>query len=221
MQLTHEEAHRLIQFNLDDALDLQGKTMLSAHLKDCIECRIYAEEIREVGSILVPVMKRHWNLQPIPFSISALNVKRNPKIQTSTMLATRTAVIGVVVLMFIFSVWQFAISGRGSSAPLPVRVLPVPTPSTQSTSTKIMFQNCDGIRYTVQENDTIESIAYQFLTSKEDLMAANNIRTETVSTGMELIVPICNFTPTGTIHPTLLATTYTPPMRPTTFTPDG
>jgi hypothetical protein len=223
MQITHEEAHKLIQFNLDGALNSQEKITLSTHLQDCIECRAYAKDMKEVESILLPVMRSQWSLQPIPIPIpiTTICVKRDSKIQVSVILATRTAAVGVVLVAFIFSVWQFAVSSGGKSNPLPINVPPVPTPSTQSTSTKITFQNCDGMLYTVQENDTLESIAYQFSTSREDLMAANHMKMETVSTGMKLIVPICSFTPTGTIHPATLTITYTPSISPATFTPDG
>jgi hypothetical protein len=222
MQITHAEARRLIQFNADDALDKREKITLSTHLKDCNECRAYAEEIKEVESILLPAMRRQWNLQPIPLFMDTIHVKRNTKTQTSIILATRTAVMGVVFLAFIFSVWQFTLSGRQNPTPLPVSIPPVPTPSTQSTSTKAMLQNCEGMMYVVQENDTLESIAYQFATSKEDILAANNMKAETVRMAMEIIIPVCNFTPTGTLNPTTsLATTYTPSVSPTTFTPDG
>jgi LysM repeat protein len=84
-----------------------------------------------------------------------------------------------------------------------------------------MRPNCAEMLYIVQENDTLEGIAYQFATSREELMAANHMETAMVKTDMELIVPVCNLTPTGTIHPTLLITTYTPSTRPATSTPDG
>jgi len=229
MQITHDEARKLIQFNADEALNLQKKAALYAHLKDCIECRVYAEDIKEVESILLPVMKRRWNLQPVPLSIDALTSERYSKIQTSILLATRTAIISVVFVAFIFSVWQFTRSGTQTSSQFPVGVLPVPTPSTQSTSaavlwtsTKVTQQNCEEIPYTVQENDTLESIAYQFAISKEEIMVINNMKTETVIRAMELIIPKCNSTPTGTAEgPATLTTTYTPSIDLTTFTPDG
>ncbi|HET9910563.1 MAG TPA: LysM peptidoglycan-binding domain-containing protein [Anaerolineales bacterium] len=221
MQITHEEARKLIQFDADDALNSQEKVNLYAHIEGCIECRAYANDIKEVESILLPVMRRQWNIRPIPLSMGTVYAKRNDTIRMSMILATRTIAIGTVLLAFIFSVWQFTVSGAGESSPVPMSVPPIPTPSTQSTSTKITVQDCTGVLYTIQENDTLESIAYQFSTSREDLMAANHLNTETVSIGMELIVPICNLTPTGTIRPATLTTTYTPSISPTTFTPDG
>lgn len=222
MQITHEEARELIQFNADEALDLQKKAVLYAHLKDCIECRAYVEDIKEVESILLPVMKRQWNLQPVPLSIDALTSKRDSKIRTSILLATRTAIVGVIFAAFIFSIWQFTLSSRQTPGQFPVDVLPVPTPSMQSTGTKSMLQNCEEILYIVQKKDTLESIADHFSTSKEEIMAINNMETETVVRTMELIIPKCDSTPTGTAEgPATLTTTYTPSIDLTTFTPDG
>src|SRR3970040_1561526 len=111
MQITHAEAHKLIQFNADRSLTMQEKITLSIHLKDCLECRTYAAEIKEVESILLSAMRRQWNLQSIPLLIDAISAKRNSRIQTNMILATRTAAIGVVFLAFIFSAWQFTLSG--------------------------------------------------------------------------------------------------------------
>jgi hypothetical protein len=221
MQITHEEARRLIQFNADEVLNMQERITLSTHLKDCIECRAYADEIKEVESILLPVMQRQWNLQPLPLSIDAIRAKRSSRTPTSIILTTRTAAIGVVFLAFIFSVWQFALSSGPKLNPAPIGVPPIPTPSTQSTSTKVTFQACEDRLYTVQEIDTLDSIAYKFSTSKEEIMAANSMKSEAVRATTELVIPICNFTPTGTINPAIVATTYTPSKRATTTTPDG
>ena len=221
MQITHAEARKLIQFDIDEALNSQEKTTLYTHLKDCIECRAYAEDIREVEGILPPLMKRHWNLQPAPLSIHAITTKRDSKLQASIILATRTAMIGIVFIAFILSVWQFTLSGSQTPSQLPASVLPVPTPATQSTSTRIMPQNCEQVLYAVQENDTLERIAYLFSISKEEIMSINNMKAETVNTAMELVIPICSFTPTGTVNPTSLTTTYTPSTSPIPSTPGG
>jgi LysM repeat protein len=221
MQMTHEEARKLIQLNADETLNAQGKLVLSTHLKDCLECRAYAEEIKEVESVLVPLMKRQWNLQSIPHPVAAIRVKRSLKTRTDILLTTRTAAVGVILLTFVFSAWQFALSGRQGSSSPPVGILPVPTPSTQSTSTTSTSQSCEEMLYIVREGDTLESIAQQFAVSKEEIIAINRMKTETPHAGMELMLPVCNFTPTGTIHPTTLSTRYTPSTRPITSTPGG
>jgi len=221
MQITHEEAHRLIQFSLDKVLKPQEKNILQAHLKDCLECRVFAEEIKKVESLLLPIMKRQWNLQPAPLSIISIVENKNSKLQTRILLATRTAIIGIVFAAFVFSAWQFTRSDRQTSNPMPVSVLPIPTPAGQSTSTKISFPNCKEMVYQVQENDTLESIASQFSVSKDKIRSINNLNTESIQAKMELLIPICTSTPTGTLHPSTLTTTFTPLIGPTTSTPGG
>jgi LysM repeat protein len=210
MQITHEEAHRLIQFSMDQALKPQEKNILQTHLDDCMECRSFAKEINELEALLFPVMQKHWNLQPAPLSVEAITGKRNTPLQPSLILVTRTAMISIVFAAFVFSAWQFTVSNGRSATPMPVGVLPIPTPSGQSTSTKISFPNCEEVIYQVQENDTLESIAAQFSVSKDKIVAINNLSSETLNTKMELLIPICNSTPTGTVHPSTLTTTFTP-----------
>lgn len=219
--MTHDEARKLIQLNADEALSEQEMSRLSAHLGECLECRTYAEEIKEVESILAPLMKRQWSLQSIPYPVVSFPIRKNIKTWMSALLATRRAAIGVVLLAFVFSAWQFALSERQGTTVLPVGVLPVPTPSTQSTNTLSTSQSCEETRYVVREGDTLEGIAHQFAVSKEKMMALNHMETKTVHAGMELILPLCSFTPTSTIHPTTLSTSYTPSTRPITSTPDG
>lgn len=221
MQITHEEARKLIQFGLDQMLKPQEKNMLQIHLEDCIECRTFFGDLKEVDNLLLPTMLRQWNLQPTPLSIGALINKRQSRLQSNIILTTRMAIISIIFAAFIFSAWQFTQSGKQTSNPLPVGVLPVPTPSSQSTSTEISFQNCGAMSYQVQENDTLESIAAQFSVSREMLAAINNLHTETLTTKMKLLIPICNSTPTGTVHPSTLTTTFTPLFDPTTSTPSG
>ena len=221
MQITHEEARTLIQFSLDQMLKPQEKNTLQIHLEACVECRTFFDDIKEVENHLLPAMLRHWDLQPSPLSIDAITNKRKSQLQSSIILATRTAIVSIVFAAFVFSAWQFTQSGKQTSNPLPVGIPAVPTPSSQSTSTKISFQNCEEMSYQVQENDTLESIAAQFSVSKDKLMAINNLSTDTLSPKMELLVPICNSTPTGTVHPSTLTTTFTPLLDPTTSTPGG
>jgi len=222
MPITHEEARKLIQFQADEALKSQEKFVLSAHLKECSECRFYEEDIKQVENILLPVMKRHWDRKPVPLSTRTLTEKTRSQIQPGIIVATRSAAIAVVFMAFIFSVWQFTLSGNKTANPAPIVVLPVPTPSVQSTSTKITFQNCEQMPYNIQENDTLASIAHQFGVSKEEIMALNNMQTEIIYTSMELMIPICNSTPTSTAEgPTALTTTYTPVLDLITSTPGG
>jgi LysM repeat protein len=221
MQITHAEAHKLIQFSMDEALKPQEKNILQTHLNDCMECQAFVEQLKAMENLLVPAMTRHWAVQPAPLLIETLTDKKTPRRQASIILATRTAIISIVFAAFVFSTWQFTHSSSQPSSPLSVSVLPIPTPSRQSTSTKISFQNCEQTIYQVQENDTLESIALKFSVAKDKIMAANNLNAETVSPKMELLIPICTSTPTGTVHPSTLTITFTPLTGPTTSTPGG
>ncbi len=221
MQITHQEARKLIQFRLDQMLKPQEENTLQSHLEHCLECRTFFNDIKEVENLLLPVMRQQWDRQPTPLSLAAVINKSKSPLQASIILATRTAMISVIFAAFVFSAWQFTVSNHRSSTPMPASVLPIPTPSGQSTSTRISFQNCEETSYQVRENDTLESVAIQFSISKNELMAVNHLRSEALSPKMELLIPICSSTPTGTIHPSTLTTTFTPVLGPTTLTPDG
>jgi FOG: LysM repeat len=223
MPITHAEAHNLIQYNLDKVLKPQEKHILQIHLNDCVECRAFAEEMKGLENLLLPVMSKHWAVQPIPLRMEIITHKsqRNLQLHTSMILATRTAIISIVFAAFVFSTWQFTHSGKQSTNPVPVSVLPIPTPSGQSTSTKISSQDCKETKYQVQENDTLDSIASQFSVAKNKIVAINDLSTESIHAKMELLIPICTSTPTGTLHPSTLTITFTPLIGPTTSTPGG
>jgi LysM repeat protein len=221
MQITHKEARKFIQFDSDEALGAQERAILSAHLQNCTECRAYAEDIKEVEGILLPLMKRHWDIRPVPLPIGALISSGRSKLRQRILLTTRIAVSGMVFAAFALAVWQLSLPGQRPGTPAPINVLPVPTPSMQSTSTRIILQDCDQILYKVREGDTLQHIAFQSSVPKEEIMRANSLDTEAINTGMELVIPLCNFTPTVIAKPTTLTTTYTPVTESHSSTPDG
>lgn len=216
MFITHEEARKLIQFEADESLRLNLKNMLLSHLEDCAECRTYADSLRRMESVLKPMMKRQWTQPHLPLPVGALLSNGTPRKPSSMVLATRISVVGMIAIAFLFSVWQFTVSIGPTPGPVSASAPPIPTPSTQLTGTGTTSQTCTQTRYIVQENDTLESIAFRFAVSKEDLMADNQIDNETVLIGTELIILACNSTPTGTVHPT-----FTPLLSPTITTPGG
>src|SRR5215207_5649432 len=194
MQITHEQARKLIQFSLDGLLPSPDKAMLSAHLHDCSDCQAYANEIKEVENLLFSTMKRQWSLRPVPLSITALIGKKR-KIQSSTFLAIRSAAIIFFFFALFFSIWQFASSGPAIPGTVPLVVPSVPTPSAQtaqSTSTKLTAETCEMIMYSVQENDTLASIANRFLVAEDEIMEINHLKTDSVSISMELLITVCN-----------------------------
>ena len=217
MFITHERAHQLIQWNMEHMLNDQETAMLSAHLRGCNECNAYAREMNEVARLLAALMKERWSARPAPLSIPPL-VGSQGTIRTSTFLTMRNAAFSLVVMALCFSAWQFMLSGSASSPQVP----PIPTPSTQrapSTSTKITFEHCEMIQYRVLESDSLASIAAQFSVSEGEIMEINHLENEALVPSMELLIPVCNFTPTGTFHAATFTTTYTPRLIATTSTP--
>jgi hypothetical protein len=222
MSITHEQAHRLIQLNMEHMLDSRESARLSAHLRECRECDTYARQIKEVTNLLPTMMKRQWSAQPVPLSLAVL-MRRRQSNRASTLLTMRTAALGLVFMALFFSTWQSVLPGPPSSSHPPLQAPPpVPTPSTQhaqSTSTNITLQDCEMILYPVGELDSLASIAAQFSVSKDTIMGLNHLQSEVIHSSMELLIPICNFTPTGTLHASTFTTTYTPLIIATTFTP--
>ncbi len=222
MPITHAEAHRLLHFASDEPLKAFQKQILVSHLESCTQCQEYAKSIQKMESILHPLLQRQWNQHPVPFSVEQLLSRGNPKISDRTLLATRIAAVSVMFMVFMFSAWQFMVAKPGGSGPVLASVPPIPIPSTSTTqfiSTQTQTRSCEELGYVVQQNDTLEYIAIRFLTSKEEILTANNMKTEVVVAGMKLIIPVCNFTPTGTVN--TLTTTFTPVLRPITSTPGG
>ena len=222
MQIAHDEARRLIQFNVDKVLTSDKEASLSAHLEDCVECRAYAREIEEVDVILGPLLKRQWNAPPLPLPISGLLRNKALKPWTQPYLVMRIAFLGIVLLGFVFSAWQFAFSGTRIPQPVSPGILPVPTPSIQLTSTESRWRNCNTVSHTVRDDETLESIAHRFSASVEDIVAFNHLTGPRLTTGMEIGVPLCQLTPTGTAAElSTLTMTFAPRVNPTTSTPDG
>jgi predicted anti-sigma-YlaC factor YlaD len=219
MQISHASAQRWIQLDADQALSQQDKLNLQEHLKSCADCRHYANRLKEMEGILLPVMRRNWNLSPAPLSIDSLRAGKSKIQNRSYILATRTAIIGLVCMAFLFSIWQLTISSAGTPGLLTAAVPPIPTPSTQFTLTSKAQKNCGEQSYIVKENDTLEGIAVLFASSKDEIRAANQMLAATLRPGTTLWIPVCTLTPTSTLN--ALRTTYTPSIGPTTLTPGG
>jgi LysM repeat protein len=124
-------------------------------------------------------------------------------------------------VVFLFSAWRFALSKPGMMESIPASVPPVPMPSTptQFVSTREQATTCEQVDYVVQANDTLGSIAYRFSASKKEIMIANNMKSETVISGMKVIIPACDLTPTGTVNASTI--TFTPILHTITSTPGG
>ena len=216
MQITHEEAHRLIQSKIDNRLNIATEEMLRTHLIVCAECQRYFDTLKETESALRQTFRKQWNVQPLPLQIDAIYTKVNSNNSTNILLTTRTALIGIAFVMFAFITWQ-SVSGNNSMRPAPGTVPMIPTPSTPYTATITLQSDCKEIRYIVQQGDTLESIAGHFSVSTETIIVANMLTNESVAQGKELIIPSCESTPTGTTRPPTL--TITPIIQTISTTP--
>ena len=86
-----------------------------------------------------------------------------------------------------------------------------PTPSAQLTLAGSTPKNCEAIAYIVQADDTLERIAVKYGITKEGILEYNNLTSETLFAGVELIIPLCKSTPSHT------ATTTITPLNGTIF----
>ena len=72
---------------------------------------------------------------------------------------------------------------------------PTPTPAPAATSTlesaDATLAACEKVNYTVQETDTLSSIALNYGVPQDAIKAYNGLSTDTVFLGMNLVVPLC------------------------------
>ena len=141
MQITHEEARQLIHFDVDHTLPITKKELLNSHLKDCVECNHYKQEIEVVGDTLQTTMQKHWNGHHRHLDVQPIKAKINPSWQIGNFLTTRSALIGLVVLLFMFVSWQFVTSNNATTMSI-VSLSPIPTPSLLFTGTNNSFSSC-------------------------------------------------------------------------------
>jgi len=214
MQITHDEARWLMEYDSDHALNLEKQRALTTHLQECEACRLHAVEMNNVENILRDVMQKHWNQHPLPLSMDSINIRTKG---TNSLLAWRVSLASIAMVTFFFLIGGFKMTAFNSSDPTPLGNLSVPTPSVQLTTASAVSTQCDSVIYVVQEFDTLDDIADQFFVSKEEIIAFNNMHSAQITGSMELFIPQCNITPTSIVRtPT---TTFTPNIQLTMFTP--
>jgi hypothetical protein len=221
MQITHEEAHRLIQFDADGELKPQQRNLLASHFQECATCQQYADSIVTMESILRPMLQRNWDQEHRPLPLTTLMAKEKSRGSDRLLMATRIAAMAVAFLAFFASAWNLTLSSRRTPTPFlqSVPVIPTPFTSTMTAGTQTGFENCTVTSYTVQENDTLASIADRFAIPAEHIRQMNPIRSETLTSGQLLSIPLCNLTPA---NPTAShTTTFTPVLYSSTTTPGG
>ena len=222
MQITHEQAQRLIQLELDHGLNVQNSTLLVSHLRLCPGCQAYRNEMNELQDLLSPLLKRKWATQPVPLSIPSL-LESNRKISIGHLLTIRSTAVSLMILAMFFTVWQFMFSSPMNARPVPLAP-PIPTPASQTAravSLTVTSQNCEMIFYSVQRGDTIVGIAEKFSTTEEEIRRANHLAQSSLDSGMQLLIPVCSPTPTGTFQAAAFTSTITPFLQPRLSTPGG
>lgn len=217
MSISHEEAQRLIQFKADDVLDLTNEAQLRAHLNGCEACRAYSNELKSTVAVLQKTMQKRWSTTTPPLQVDGLYGKVFFRMSLGGFLTTRMALAGIALLFFAFISWQ-SISSNYASRQYSPNMLPlIPTPSMNKTATTISMKNCQNIEYSVQEEDSLESIARRFSVSEESILIANNLTSPSLRLIQKLVIPICETTPTSTTNPPTF--TITPIFEPVTTTP--
>jgi hypothetical protein len=200
MQITHAEAHKLIQFNLDRALNLENQKMLFAHLQECASCRAYADGMLNVDNTLRLLINKQWQFHPLPLSIGSIRSKKNPH----PLFQLRTALVSIFLVVFSFFIWELT-TMYDSSGQTASNILPVPTPSIQISTASIEAPKCKWSLHKVDRLDTLETLAYQYSVSKEDIMIFNNMSSDVIYESMEIKIPQCDATPTATANlPTMI-----------------
>lgn len=217
MSISHEAARKLIQFKADSVLNPTDQTMLIAHLNECLECRTYSNGLENTVLLLKRTMRKEWNTAHLPLPMELIFANNNVKRKANTILTTRTALIGAVALLFTFVAWQ-TITRTVTSSQHPFGMIPlIPTPSMQYTATNLSINKCQDIKYRIREGDTLDSIARQFSLPLDSLILANNLLDASLETVQELVIPICETSPTSTIFPPTF--TITPVFEPVVTTP--
>lgn len=217
MSITHAEALRLIQLQADHTLQADKQNILKEHLAVCATCQAYAQKVNQTENILKRIMHQQWDLRPTPLSVTALIGKTYHSKNSSTLLLTRKALIGVTFVVFMMMGWKITATNPASSNATQFEVLPNPTPVTQTSEPATSAKSCIQIQYQVQDGDTLESIASHFATAKDDIVKLNYLTAETLKANTELLVPVCDTTPTSTLNPPTF--TITPFLETITTTP--
>ena len=218
MHITHQEARHLIQHRADHALNSAKKEVLNAHLKACLECAEYANEMQETEATLRTVLRKQWNVHLLPVQVQVIKAKINPYYKLFDRLTTRSALVGMTVVFFFFVFWQSTSTHSGFQSGMTAGVPAIPTPSLLLTNTQNNFENCRMIYHNVRRDDTLANVAHAYSVSEQAITDLNDLEPAVGTLPATLIIPVCDVTPTGTTRPAT-STTNTPALEFTTYTP--
>ena len=220
MNISHEEAQKLIHLHSDRGLDMDHRAQLQSHLMQCERCALYANRLSDAENTLRKVMKREWNVQPLPHNKETILREINSKKWVvQKLLPTHSALIGITVIFFSFVLWQFSLTNGSSNAGIGLQTSVIPTPAIVLIDNPALatLNECALLSYVVQANDDLDSIARKFSLPQDIIISTNNLNSKILQPGTQLEIPACNFTPTGTtFSPTI---TLTPEFQTFTTTP--
>ena len=214
--IAHQQVRALLQAAANKPLPSQEQMIVEAHLAQCNQCRAYAQSLNELEDGLRRVMRQQWNVHNTPLPIRAIKdrSKRVALQNKITETIGRFVVFPLLTFAFVMAVrtivpQQITLNTGAMTARTPQLSWRTPTPSYRNTATELTVRDCDrAIIYTVQENDTLDSIAARYGILGESILAYNGLASNKLEANTELAIPLCELTPTGTSTvPSLTITT--------------
>ena len=208
-QITHEQAQSYLQSAADRPLSSNEKAALDSHLEGCAACRAYANTLGKLEGALQHSLHRRWDGMPVSLSMEKILKQTAPTkftFQRALSFASAPILAAVIVAIVMMMSPSRSSSVSATDTPIPTAsALAVPTPSLQQVTASLPATECGQVIYTVQPDDTLKSIAEKFGVSMEAIREANPLPDEDVI-AYNLIIPLCDFTPSLTPATTL---TYT------------
>jgi len=213
VEISHQKAQVFLHTAADNMLPADNQPLLDAHLAECQECRKYANHLHNLESGLSRIMHTHCdNQRPVLNLQTVINPPATKIIWNSFVGLTqgmgKVTIVAALVLGYflIANISNNQITTLGTEVPtilptpneLPFNAAISPTPSAQLALTELTMQVCETIIHVAQSTDTLESIATQFGVSPETIMEQNNLTTDGISPEMELVIPLCEGTPSRT-----------------------
>jgi LysM repeat protein len=216
-EITHHKAQVFLQAAADRSLELADRSALDAHLQACKECRIYADRLEGLEASLRKAFHTRWDRYRPNLNLQAIKNPSPAKLIWNALF-NQTQTLGKVSIMAALLVaYVVIVNIAGVRTPITDNetptVLPTPngfisnsatspTPQIPTSLTGVTVQACKTIFYVVQANDTLESIAIRHGVTKEAILeynpGDNNLAANTLFTGMELVIPQCESTPSRT-----------------------
>lgn len=178
-RLTHQQAQRLLHAKTDHALSTKETAVLQTHLTTCLVCQNYAMELTTLENRIRRVLHAHWPpSRPITDPLIAVQTySRKTHMNQPSLRFAGTLLTAVLLLLTLTGILTFLLPEL-SSLPTsqltttPEITAPNPTPlrPEENTPPEIAQQ------YTVQNDDTLWSIAEAFGLQPETILWANEMQ---------------------------------------------